>query len=79
MVLAHFDPGGKLAHDFCRGHNLLDRLTLGSYTGQETSDLDRRRATGHDLLHDRAHLVPAQVDTVNDVADGLFYVHFVHA
>ena len=68
-------PRRQAAHYFRRRGYFIYGLTLHAQADQESPDLRQRCFTGHDLLHDRAHVIPGQIVSFRHCFDGLLDIH----
>jgi hypothetical protein len=77
MTRGEHEADAQLAHHLGGGRDLVDGLALHAQRDHQAGDLHRRGLAGHDLVHDRVHLLAAQIMTVDGAGNGFANVHGV--
>ena len=70
-----FDLVRQLAHHRHRADDLVDAFALHAHGHHERADLRIRALAGHDFAHDVAHFIGAQVEVIDDTAQGCLDIH----
>ena len=70
-----FDLIGQLTHDRHGADDLIDAFALHAHGHHERADLRVAALAGHDLAHHIAHFIGAEVEVLNDTAQGCLDIH----